>query len=114
MKEYLPDCNQLCTEIHNVFLEYMDEIRQLHKLEYLHIQAPVRSMLTNSAIGEALCDKLHLECFKVCYFREKIQPDVHFKMMKLEGLSEAFKALFFESYIDQVIEYENLQARRDD
>ena len=33
--------------------------------------------------------------------------------MKLEGLSEAFKALFFESYIDQVMEYQNLQAHGD-
>ena len=56
-------------------------------------------MLTNSAIGDALCDKLHLECFKVDYFREKIQPDSNLQM-KLKGHSEAFKALFFESYID--------------
>ena len=31
--------------------------------------------------------------------------------MNLEGFSDAFKSLFFESYVDELMDYENLQAR---
>ena len=38
----------------------MDEVRGFEQLEYLHIQAPVPSILTNMAIGDTIAGKERL------------------------------------------------------
>ena len=86
----------------------MDEIRQFSKLRYLRIQAPNHSILTHSAISDAICEKKELEYLQIEFLRKKLELPNNF-CMNLDGLSEAFKAQFYESYIEKIEEYNHIQ-----
>ena len=63
---------QTIKEILNTFIEYMDEIKQFSKLRYLQIQAPNHSILTHSAISDAICEKSELEYLQIEFLRNKL------------------------------------------
>ena len=80
-------------------------MQHLSSLEYLHFQVPNKSILTHSAICEAVFEKPQLEYLHVDYLMGKIRFDTPYRMLDLYSYCEAFKSIFYESWVEQLQEF---------
>ena len=60
-------------DTHNAFLEYTELLKSLTELEYLRMQAPIKSILTHSALCDAIFEKANLEYLHLEYMVDKVK-----------------------------------------
>ena len=98
----MSDFNEIWTETCEIFRKIALQVQQLNSLEYLRFQAPVKSILTHSAICEAIFEKPQLEYLHVDYLMSKIRWESRNEQIDLDYYCEAFKSLFDESWVEQL------------